>query len=750
MNQFSINLLKLLNASSSKALISPVSLEIILQILLQGSKGDLKELVQQILENDKDAAVQLEELAAQLQFLKETNDTNTIHIQNLLLHIEALSLLPEFQEKVDKKLGLETYQGRLSAEKINAWSAEHTKGLIPNLGDIVLKKSKYKDFMLANTFYIKAGWAKVFDLHPLKTELFKLESGVEVETAFIEQYNETGNSNVSYFGTESFQAIQVPFKGDSLVMDIYLPNKHDGLPQLLKEIVSLSFVWDWDKKFELAPYINILLPKFELGGNVSLSKYAKELGLEELFGNTYDLANMFEPIEEPLVIEQFEQLTKLKIDENGIEGTSITYVMGGIGSYPIPLKCILFEANHPFLFVVKDKKSKSVLFLGTYGAPPKDPSFGALRQKIREFDKYKDGINELSIYGQLAILANVLEIKCRDAECLDNVFYKWYLEELWKFIETKEEGLDAIFLIGEESFLDYWETIYYPTNSYPMPDNFPQEVQEALHLLKTNRSYYCYEDIHLLSLCLQHIELGLNEPPVMNAMQGLLSQNLDIPLWDNFKVFKKDASLMGANIQRFQPKTLASHPTPLIKEWTEEERLKRSEYATLRQLKTLAWDFTIRGNVYFCTVCLLTYLKTRNCQSEVTDFLLGEVKLYLSTSSVEEMKAISNKITKIGDVDLLGMDVLDDVETKKIATKIELIKGTDFALYELITNLCSSLGIVKKLEQEDDPWDFSHTCPIACAGQLFEENIPIPNLEIFYQYLVIEEDLLGLPIEFGY
>lgn len=745
MNHFNIRLLKLLNKTSSNALISPISLEITLQILFQGSTGKLAKLLQEILENDQDAAIQLDALKKQLQLLKAT-EKNNIHIQNLLLYIEDLNLLPEFQEKIEKELGLDAYKGTLSAEKINAWSAEQTKGLIPNLGDLVFKKSKHTAFMLANAFYVKAGWAEAFGLHPLKTELFKLESGEEVETAFIEQYNETGRSNVSYFKTASFQAIQVPLKEENLVMDIYLPNAHDELPQLLKEITSLSFAWDWDERFELAPYINILLPKFELDGVISLSKYAEDLGLEDLFANTYDLSKMFESMEVPLVIEHFEQLTKLKVDEKGIEGTAVTYVMGGVGSYPKHLRCVLFEANHPFLFVVKDKESKSVLFLGSYGEPPKDPSFGVLRQKIREFDKFKENIGTLSIYGQLAVIANVLEIKCRDAQCLDNVFYQWYLEELWKFIETKGEDFTTS-LIGQESFMNYWETIYYPGDNYPMPDNLPQEVQEALHLLKKNRSYSCYNDIYLLNSCLQDVCFVLDNYSVIQSIEALVYQDLDIPLWDDFKSFEKDTTFMGKNVQRFQAKTLASNPTPLIQEWTEEERIKRSEYATLRQLKTLAWDFSIRGNVYFCTVCLLAYLKTKNCQSEVTDFLLGEVKLYLKTSSVEEMKAISKKITKIADVDMLGMDILENTEAKKIATEVELIKESIPTLYELIKNLCASLGTVKKLEQEDDPWDFSHTCPIACAEQLFEENIPIPNLEIFYQCLVIGEDLLGLPIE---
>lgn len=747
MNHFNIKVLKLLNETSSNALLSPISLEITLQTLFQGSTGVLAALLQQILENDANPDVQLNALRKQVQLLKETEETNSIQIQNLLLYIEALNLVPEFQEKIKKNLGLENFQGNVSEDKINAWSDKQTEGLIPNLGDIVLKKSKYKDFMLANAFYIKAGWAEAFTQHPLKTELFKLENGTDVETEFIEQYNETGNSNVRYFKTTSFQAIQVPFKGDSLVLDVYLPNGNDKLPQFLKEIKSLSFAWDWDEQFEPAPYINILLPKFELEGNLSLSKLAGALGIEDLFGNTYDLANLFEPIGEPLVIEKIEQLTKLNVDEEGIEGTSVTTIMGGVGSYATNLRCILFEANHPFLFVVKDKKSKSVLFLGTYGQPPKDPSFGVLRQKIREFDKFKNGEEQLSIYGQLAIVANVLEIKCRHYECLDNAFYKWYLDELWKFIATKEDALKTEPLIGQESFLDYWENIFYLTESYSISGDFPEEVQVALQRIKTNRSYHCYEDIHLLSFCLQNICLGLVDPIVMNSMEGLLYQNLDIPLWDDFKSFEKDASFMGTNIQRFQSRTLASHPTPLLEDWTEEEVLKRSEYAKLRQLKTLAWDFTIRGNVYFCATCLLAYLKEKKVDSEVSDFLLKEVKLYLNTSSVEVMKAISKKIMNIGNIDILGMDILEDAETKKIATQVQLIKEKAPALSELIRRLCSSLGYIKKLEEENT-WDYSYTCPINCAEQLFEAGILIPNLEDFYPYLVKEEDLLGLPIGF--
>jgi serpin B len=747
MNHFNIKLLKLLNESSKNALFSPISLEITLQTLLQGSQGKIAKLLQYILEDQKDAAIQLEELTQRLQLLKETDQSNTILIQNLLLHIETLNLLPQFQKKIKESLGLETYQGKPFAEKINAWSTKNTAGLIPNLGDIVLNQSGYKGFMFANAFYLKAGWTNAFSPHPLKTELFKLENGEEVETTFIEQYNEDGHSKVGYFKTASFHAIQLPLKGGSLFMDIYLPNTHDGLPLLLNQVESLSSLWDWDREFEPAPYINILMPKFELDGTISLSKLAGALGLEDLFGNTYDLANMFEPKEDPLIIKHFEQLTKLKVDEQGLEGGAVTYIMGGTGSMPTNLKCLLFEANHPFLFSVKDKKSKSILFLGIYGQPPKDDSFAILRQKVREFDKFKSGVEQLSISGQFAIAAHAIEIKCNHYGCLDNAFYKWYLEELWLLIETENKTLNTESLICQEPFLDFLDTLFY-LDDYPMPDDLPKEVKDALKQIKSDRSFHCYSDICFLSPHVDGLYLGFNTPPVMYYIEALLKQNLDLPLWEDFKSFTKDNSISGSAIQRFQSRTLASNPPPLIKDWTEEEVSKRSEYAKLRQLKTLAWDFTIRGNVYFCYACFLAYLKDKNYQSALTDFLSEEVKLYLNTSSIDVMKTVSKKISSIGDVDQLGIDILDSPEAKAVSIQVELIKKSRYSLYQLILNLCGSLGYIKKLEEEEEnPWDYSHRSAPDCAEQLFEEAIIIPNLEHFHPYLVTKEDLLGPPIE---
>ena len=747
MNHFNIKLLKLLNESSKNALFSPISLEITLQTLLQGSQGKIAKLLQYILEDQKDAAIQLEELTQRLQLLKETDQSNTILIQNLLLHIETLNLLPQFQKKIKESLGLETYQGKPFAEKINAWSTKNTAGLIPNLGDIVLNQSGYKGFMFANAFYLKAGWTNAFSPHPLKTELFKLENGEEVETTFIEQYNEDGHSKVGYFKTASFHAIQLPLKGGSLFMDIYLPNTHDGLPLLLNQVESLSSLWDWDREFEPAPYINILMPKFELDGTISLSKLAGALGLEELFGNTYDLANMFEPKEDPLIIESFEQLTKLKVDEQGIEGSAVTYIMGGVGSMPTNLKCILFEANHPFLFSVKDKKSKSILFLGVYSQPPKDDSFAILRQKVREFDKFKNGFESLSMYGQFAIIANAIEIKCRHYNCLDNPFYTWYLGELWSLIETESKTLETKSLICQEPFLDFLETIFY-RDEYPMPDHLPKEVKDALKQIKADRSFHCCGDISLLSSHIDGLGYGFNTtPPVMYYLEELLKLNLDLPLWGDFKSFKKDHSINGSTIQRFKSRTLVSNPTPLTIDWTDEERLKRLEYAKLRQLKTLTWDFTIRGNVYFCYACFLAYLKDKRYQSALTDFLLGEVKLYLTTPSIDIMKTVNKRVSSISNIDIFGVDSIEDPEIKKIAIEVEFLEKSTPALYQLILELCGSVGYISKLEEEDNPWGFPPSCSPNCAEQLFKEDVIIPNLAHFHSYVVKKEDLLGPPIQ---
>jgi serpin B len=166
----------------------------------------------------------------------------------------------------------------------------------------------------------------------------------------------------------------MPYAGEKLAMDLFLPEKADGLEGLERQFVAGN-LGKWLSALDKVPgqEVVVLLPRFRITVAFELNGALKSLGMADAFDlSLADLSGMDgrkPPDPAALFIAAALHKAFVDVNEEGTEAAAATAieVEGGNGHQPP-----VFNADHPFIFLIRDRESGSILFLGRV-ANPKQP-----------------------------------------------------------------------------------------------------------------------------------------------------------------------------------------------------------------------------------------------------------------------------------------------------------------------------------------------------------------------------------------
>jgi serpin B len=240
-------------------------------------------------------------------------------------------------------------------EAINRWVSKETNDKIKDL----ISPGGVHDMtrlVLANAIYFYAGWVHPFMEHRTHKEDFTLLDGGKVRVSMMELVE-----RFKYHQGRGFQAVSLPYVGQGFEMLVLLPelksfkefeSKLDA--KLITKVISKLK----RKKVELS------FPKFKFDAMFSLKEVLISMGMEDAFTNDAD----FTGIEDSrrLFIDNVFHKAVIDVDEKGTEAAAATAVMvaaKAIGLTP-PEKVYRFNADHPFIFLIYNTTTESILFLG--------------------------------------------------------------------------------------------------------------------------------------------------------------------------------------------------------------------------------------------------------------------------------------------------------------------------------------------------------------------------------------------------
>lgn len=270
-------------------------------------------------------------------------------------------LLPDFRSLVEKNLGAKVRnvdfikQTETARQQINGWVQQQTSGKIENLlseGAV----DKATRMVVVSALYAKGKWQQPFNPDSTRAEPFFPDSSQTITLPMMHQTEMFG-----YAETDSYQALELPLEypgreGPQLVMTVILPKKEQPFTLDLPTLQAVSK--------QLTPErVSVTLPKFQLRDQMSVKKSLMELGMEQPFSLGADFSGIAGA--RNLVISDVIHETYFDVAEAGVEAAAATAVIMMRTSLPIG-EPVLFTADHPFYFMLRDLETGALLFLGHY------------------------------------------------------------------------------------------------------------------------------------------------------------------------------------------------------------------------------------------------------------------------------------------------------------------------------------------------------------------------------------------------
>lgn len=241
---------------------------------------------------------------------------------------------------------------------IDRWVSDRTHARIPEL----LPEGSLSDstrLVITNAIYFKGSWATPFDKSATSDDAFA-KDGLQGER--VPTMHRTGRFSVA--ARDGMTMLELPYGKSDLAMDVILPDARDGLPKVEADLRPESFT-RWTSALSSERKVEVSLPKFKVSWGKSLTGDLRALGVQRLFGAA-DLSGIAKG---DLAVTDVVHKAFVAVDEEGTEAAAATGVVVEATAVTLERRPIVFKADHPFVFVVRDVKRGRVLFIGRVTDP---------------------------------------------------------------------------------------------------------------------------------------------------------------------------------------------------------------------------------------------------------------------------------------------------------------------------------------------------------------------------------------------
>ena len=251
-------------------------------------------------------------------------------------------------------------------QDINRWVADQTHDRIPELfeeGDI----TALARMVLANAIYFLADWDLPFDEGNTLDRDFTLADGSLVSVPMMSQTDEHGFADL-----EGLKLLEMNYESDEISMVFLLPDEADGL-EGLEDQLSNDQVQAWlDEAQEVE--VGVLIPNFQMETEFPIEEVLIDLGVETAWlEGEADFSGMLDKDVENLWLARVVHKAFVRVDEEGTEAAAATgAVMNGELSAE-PGDPAEFHADHPFVFMIRDRLTGTILFQGRMSDPSQAP-----------------------------------------------------------------------------------------------------------------------------------------------------------------------------------------------------------------------------------------------------------------------------------------------------------------------------------------------------------------------------------------
>ncbi|QJW92088.1 serpin family protein [Spirosoma taeanense] len=363
--QFAFDLANRVIAQDGQAknvFISPLSLHIVLGMLLNGANGQTAQEIQKTLKLDAQTLAEANQTYQNLmQNLPAVDPSVTMTLANSVWYRNTFEVATSFQDLLKQTFSAEVspqdFNDPATVGKINIWASQKTNGKIPKVIDQIQPNNV---MFLLNALYFKGDWKTQFNPGQTIDAPFKLASGQSVTVRMMRL-----NTELRRTSRANFMAFELPYGSDKFAMTVLLPAQNVTAESLASTLTSAD--WNQLQKDMTMGKIDIGLPKFTLNYEVKLNNVLSAMGMPTAFTDRADFTKM--NANGGLTLSFVKQNTFVAVDEKGTEAAAVTTGGVSVTSAPVPILC-----DRPFVFVIHEKASGTVLFVGRIADPTKTNS----------------------------------------------------------------------------------------------------------------------------------------------------------------------------------------------------------------------------------------------------------------------------------------------------------------------------------------------------------------------------------------
>jgi serpin B len=236
-----------------------------------------------------------------------------------------------------------------SRQEINLWASEKTEERIPELVLAGLIDSGTV-MILVNAVYFKSDWKDKFEKQLTNEGIFYLLDKTEQTVPMMHQ-----SSKFDYYQGAGFQAISLAYLGEVQSMVILLPDEGQFMDfeQGLDNEIMDAILQGMERRD-----VKLTLPRFGIESDFELKETLSEMGMPKAFSDA-DFSGI--DGEKGLLLKDVIHKSFISVDEEGTEASAATVAHIWAS---IPLSPVEFTINRPFIFLIKDNETRSILFMG--------------------------------------------------------------------------------------------------------------------------------------------------------------------------------------------------------------------------------------------------------------------------------------------------------------------------------------------------------------------------------------------------
>jgi serpin B len=355
-NKFGLKLFREINLQETdkNIFISPLSVSIALGMTYNGAAGGTRAAMAQTLELAGLSMQEVNEIYRDMLILLPQLDPNVqLEIANSIWYRDGFGPpKPEFldicQEYFDALVAGLNFNAPDAASIINAWVEENTHGKIEEIVDDPIRSTIV--MFLINAIYFNGTWKYQFNENETADRPFYRADGSTTSCQIMSQ-----RSLFAYYENTDFQILDLPYGNEIFSMTIILPRRHAGLDDLIMQLEPDNLN-DWLGCLAVGDSVDVHIPRFTLEYDLLMNDVLRALGMSIAFSGGADFSNMYPG--GGVWIGEVKHKAFVDVNERGTEAAAATQVTIEQGMR------LIFGADHPFLFMIRENEYNTILFIG--------------------------------------------------------------------------------------------------------------------------------------------------------------------------------------------------------------------------------------------------------------------------------------------------------------------------------------------------------------------------------------------------